>query len=164
MSSKLAELFRASGGAPVLLAGGLVHMMYEVTGLVDAHGLRIEFLQPSPARPQALRLKARDGFIELNGQLLDDVVLWSDSAPESVVARFHPRGSEKSMSLRIWNAWRDDAGAMQSWIGNAGILIDELPNKITVLKCSDGFDGPTFDDLVARLELIQVGAPQRQDA
>lgn len=65
------------------------------------------------------------------------------------------------MSVRIWNAWRDDAGTMHAWIGNAGILIEELPNKVTILRCSDGFGGPAFDDLVVRLKLSEEeGTPR----
>ena len=155
MTGTLAERFQASGGAPVEWGNQLVHM-YEVLELRASTAMRIEFLELSPARPQALRLKTRGGRLELNGQLLDDIVLWSDSAPEVVVATAHPDKSGKPMSVRVWNAWRDAEGTMQAWIGNAGMLIEGDSNTGLVLRCSDGFDEPTFSDLVAKLALASV--------
>lgn len=153
MGPKLAELFQASRGKPVDWAGQLVHMMFELTGPTADQELLIQFGQPAPARPQALRIRARGGLVELNGQELDDVVLWSDSAPQTVVIGFRPAKADEPMTVRIWNAWRDTAGTMQAWIGNSGMLIEERDNGSTVLKCSDGFDDPNFDDLVAALSV-----------
>lgn len=150
MSRKLADLFRESRGKPIVLAGREVHMMYEFAGPAAQDELSIRFAPPSPARDQALRIRADGGLLEVNGQALEDVVLWSDSTPELVVVGFQPAGDK--MSLRIWNAWRDPAGTMQAWIGNAGILVEHHHGS-TVLRCSDGFDDPTFDDLVATLTL-----------
>lgn len=153
MVTKLAELFQASGGKPVDWAGHLVHMMYELAGPTAGQELVIQFGQPAPARPQALRIRARGGFVELNGQELDDVVLWSDSAPQKVVVGFRPVKADEPMTVRIWNAWRDTAGTMQAWIGNSGMLIEERDDGSTVLRCSDGFEDPSFDDLVAELSV-----------
>lgn len=153
MGIKLAELFQASGGKPVDLAGHLVHMMYELTGSTSDQELVIQFGQPAPARPQALRIRARGGLVELNGQELDDVVLWSDSAPQKVRVGFRPVKEGEPMTVRIWNAWRDNAGTMQAWIGNSGMLIEERDDGSTVLRCSDGFEEPSFDDLVAELRV-----------
>jgi hypothetical protein len=152
VSTKLADLFQASRGEPVEWDGQDVHMMYELAGPAADQELLIRFGQPSPARGQALRIRARGGLLEVNGQALDDVVLWSDSTPESVVVGFRPARADKPMTVRIWNAWRDPAGTMQAWIGNSGMLIEEHGGS-TVLRCSDGFDDPTFDDLVALLSL-----------
>jgi hypothetical protein len=37
---------------------------------------------------------------------------------------------------------------MQAWIGDAGMVVEEPAPGVLVLRCSDGFDAPTFDDLV----------------
>jgi hypothetical protein len=154
MATSLSELFQASGGKPIQWEDQLVHMMFEFADLDAGKELRIDFSQPNPARPEALRLKSRGGSLELNGKLLDDVVLWSDSAPHSVFAGLHPKRAGQPMSVRVWNAWRDELGTMQAWIGNSGMLIEELRDHVTMLRCSDGFDDPSFDDLVARVEVV----------
>lgn len=152
MSARLAERLAAAQGAPIEVDGKLVHMMFELPPISDAAELHIE-LETDSARPQAVRLKARGGKLLLNDQLVDDVVLWSDTAPPSVTASLRPQSSGKPMTLRVWNAWRDPAGTMQAWIGDAGMLVEEPAPGAVVLRCSDGFDAPSFDDLIVRLEL-----------
>ena len=152
METKLSDLFENSRGKPVEWAGHLVHMMYEMTGLTADQELLIQFEQPAPARPQALRIRARGGFVELNGEF-DDVAIWSDHAPEKVVMGFRPVKAGEPMTIRIWNAWRDPAGTMQAWIGNSGMLIQERDDGSTLLRCSDGFDDPSFNDLVVALSV-----------
>ena len=128
-------------------------MMFELPPIDEPTELRIT-LETAAARPQAVRLKARGGRVVINDQPDDDVVLWSDTAPSVLVASLRPQSSRKPMTLRIWNAWRDPAGVMQAWIGDAGMLVEEQSPGDLVLRCSDGFDAPTFDDLVVRLKLI----------
>jgi hypothetical protein len=127
-------------------------MLYEFPPIDGPMELRIT-LEASQSRPQAIRLKARAGTIWLNDQPLDDVVLWSDSMPPVVTAALRPQSSEEPMTLRVWNAWRDPTGTMQAWIGDAGMIIEEPSPDTVVLHGSDGFDAPTFDDLVATFVL-----------
>jgi len=127
--------------------------MYELPAIGDGTSLRIDFEDPNPARPQGLRLEVRGGTLEIAGNDLTDVVLWSDSAPKSVRATV--KATRGSVNLRLWNCWRDPAGSVQAWIGNAGILVSETTTGI-VLRCSDGFDDVTFGDLVAA---VQIDAP-----
>lgn len=148
--AQLAERFQESRGAPVDWQGRSVHMMHEMVVSAD-ETLAIKFSELSPARPQALRLKALNGRLEVNDQLLGDVVLWSDSSPERVVAAVHPKDGRGTVVVRVWNAWRDTAGTMQAWIGNAGMLVDIDGDGTVHLRCSDGFDDPTFEDLVAKI-------------
>jgi hypothetical protein len=152
MSARLAERFTAAQGAPIEVDGKLVHMMFELPPIDGAAELHVE-LETDSARPQAVRLKARGGKLLLNEQLVDDVVLWSDTAPPAVTASLRPQSSATPMTLRVWNAWRDTAGTMQAWIGDAGMLVEEEGPGVVVLRCSDGFDAPTFDDLIVRLVL-----------
>jgi hypothetical protein len=150
MTEKLAERFQAAQGAPVEVDGQTAHMMYELPPVTEPARLRIT-LTVNAERPEGVRLKARNGTVVVNDQELDDVVLWSDSAPPEVLAELRPAG-KKPMSLRVWNVWRDSTGAMQAWIGDAGMLVEDDDGRVT-LRCSDGFDRPSFDDLVAELAL-----------
>ena len=144
MAERLAERFTAARGAPVELDGRLVHMLHELPALTAPAELRIT-LRASAPRPQGLRLRARGGRLIVAGQALDDVVLWAGTAPPEVVVALRPAGA---MTVRAWNVWRDAAGTMQAWIGDAGMLIDD-----GVLRCSDGFAPPSFTDLEVTLAL-----------
>jgi len=48
----LAEMFRASDGKPVYLDGHRVHMMIEVTGIVDSTPVALDFASSNSAAPQ----------------------------------------------------------------------------------------------------------------
>jgi hypothetical protein len=155
MSERLADRFKAARGAPIEVDGELVEMMHELSSIETPTELRVEMVTSS-SRPQGLRLKARDGDIALDEQVLDDVVLWSDTAPPLVIAELRP-STDKAMSLRVWNVWRDDAGTMQAWIGDAGLVAGDERSGTLTLRCSDGFDAPDFADLLVDLTL----APRR---
>jgi hypothetical protein len=148
--ARLAERLAAAHGAPIEVDGKLVHMLFELPPIDVPAQLRIA-LRAGSARPQAVRLKVREGTLLVSGERADDVVLWSDSAPPVVTASVRPLSAGKPATLRVWNAWRDPAGTMQAWIGDAGMLVEEPGPGEFVLRCSDGFDAPTFDDLVVRL-------------
>jgi hypothetical protein len=144
MAERLAERFQAARGAPIELDGRLVHMLHELPPLTAPARLRIG-LRTSAPRPQGLRLRARGGELVVGGRALDDVVLWSDTAPPEVVLGLRPAGT---LTVRLWNVWRDGAGTMQAWIGDAGMLVEDGR-----LRCSDGFDRPSFGDLEVALAL-----------
>jgi hypothetical protein len=57
------------------------------------------------------------------------------------------------MLVRAWNVWRDDSSTIGAWVGNAGMLIEDLGDSRVRLCCSDGFGEPTFDDLVVDMRV-----------
>jgi hypothetical protein len=148
MTEKLSDLFERARSPSVTWNGQVVHSMYEMPA-DEGTVLRIEFADPNPARPQGLRLKVRGGSLRFEDRELDDVVLWSDSAPRVVTAGVRP--NRGNAVVRVWNCWRDPADTVQAWIGNAGMLVEETANGV-VLRCSDGYDDATFDDLVVVID------------
>jgi hypothetical protein len=149
---RLAEELAAAQGGPIERDGQLVRMLYELPPVTAATTLRIT-LKAGAARPQALRLKARGGSVRVNDQLLDDVVLWTETAPSELVLELVPKSAKKPLILRAWNAWRDPAGTTQAWIGDAGLVVSDQGAGTVTLACSDGFDAVDFTDLVATLTL-----------
>lgn len=143
-------------GEPIEVDGKLVRMMFELPPIHAAAELTIELATLS-CRPQGVRLKVRDGNVVLNDQVLDDVVLWSDTAPPTVTAQLRPRSNRKPLNLRVWNVWRDAAGTMQAWIGDAGLVVEDEQDGSAILGCSDGIAEPSFDDLRVKLTLLQSG-------
>jgi hypothetical protein len=148
MEANLSERFAQSRGRPIRLGDLEVHMIYERrVGPGDSIRVRRAAAKPSPV--QALRLKTEMGKLLVHGQALEDVVLWSDTAPnETILVAEVPK---KGTTLKIWNAWRDSHGTMQAWIGDAGMLIQEERDRVR-LRCSDGMGGVCFDDLVVEVE------------
>lgn len=149
--TKLAQRFQAAKGAPIEVDGQTVQMMYELAPLSEPAELRVA-LETSSSRPQGLRLKARNGEIVVKDQALEDVVLWTDTAPPETVSELRPNG-KKPLAIRVWNVWRDEAGTMQAWIGDAGLVVEDEGSGTVTLRCSDGYDEPSFDDLRVKLTL-----------
>lgn len=151
MVERLAERFIKADGAPIEVDGKLVHMMFELPPIRRSTELRVQ-LKTDSERPQGLHMKARGGKLDINDQVADDVILWSDTAPGTVMAGMRPRSPSKPMAVRVWNAWREPEGTISAWTGDAGIVVEERAPGDVVLHCSDGVGAPTFDDLVVALE------------
>lgn len=110
----------------------------------------IQFLAIKKVPTQGLRLRIEKASIEVENQHLTDLVLWTDTAPDTVT--FEVSGKAEH-TLKIWNVWRID-GIMQAWVGNTGMVISNNDGG-TTLRCSDGTQNVSFDDLVAHLKFRQ---------
>jgi hypothetical protein len=87
--------------------------------------------------------------LDFSGRLLDDVILWTDTAPaESRIPIVRTKGA---LRLRMWNVWRGRADATQAWIGNAGLIVTRIDSQNYLLECSAGPGEPSFDDLHVRV-------------
>jgi hypothetical protein len=157
--AKLSDLFVLSDGAPIERAGDLVHLMYDVP-VEPNQRITCTFLEASILRPQGLRAKVINGNLllgsrvydnVLDSRVYDNVVFWSDTAPSVVRFEVLPGGDADALTLRLWNAWRDTGDVFQAWIGNAGIVVEDHGQSLT-LHCSDGWNGPNFHDLVVRVD------------
>ncbi len=95
-------------------------------------------------------MKVDKGRLRVADQELADVVLWRESAPNEVELTI--AGAKAPTTMKIWNVWRDDAGTMQAWIGNSGMVIDREGDS-SILHCSDGSDGFDPTALLARVSI-----------
>lgn len=148
MKQSLSERFARDRGAPQQVDGQTVHGIFrhKITSGQRVHIRRIQCVA-SPV--QGLRLKVDQGSLLVNGQKLKDVVLWADSAPAEVHAICQSRSP--SVELKAWNCWRDSAGTMNAWIGDAGMVVEEIGNRAR-LKCSGGEHPFSPVDLEIELE------------
>jgi hypothetical protein len=154
MKEQLAELLVASHGQPVKWGDHVVHGFYEISGLAAGARLTIEFLCVVPPLPQSLALSCKGGRLEVNGQDLKEIGLWSDTVPALVVAVARPASRKRPLSVQLWNEWRDEDGVVQAWIGNAGMIIEEEEDHM-ILRCSNGEGEATFDDLVVEVTITR---------
>lgn len=94
-------------------------------------------------------MSIKKGQLTVDGQTMNRLVLWTDTAPEVVQVVCRP--PKAGAVLRAWNNW-DRNGTMMAWLGNAGMLVEDQ-NDCVVLRCSDGIGPPDFEDLVVELRL-----------
>jgi hypothetical protein len=141
----LSELLAAAKGTPISFNGKTIRGIFQ-RDTKNLSSVTIHFVKFAPTPLQGLRLKHSKGNLEVNGQLVREVILWTDTAPQTVVVGL----PTKEGTFKAWNAWRDERGTTQAWMGNAGMEIIERPDGVR-LYCSDGEGPPNFEDLVVDL-------------
>jgi hypothetical protein len=77
------------------------------------------------------------------------LLVWTREAVRPVRFRID---SEAPGTLRLSNCWRGPHGAVQTWLANAGMLVERLSEHVVRLRCSAGPGEVDFDDLVVRVE------------
>jgi hypothetical protein len=151
MQRNLAEQIAHARGAPIRVGDVDVYGLYRIP-VSRGQAIRVRRVTAVSWPTQGLRLKLDAGLISIGGQNLGDIVLWADSAPEEVELTCNTTG-ERGI-LKLWNAWRDERGATQAWIGNAGIVVEPHGDLVT-LRCSDGVGDVHFGDLVVVIAQIE---------
>lgn len=141
VSDSLSQLFDRSRSNSIDWQGMTVVPMVQLA-VRNGSRVRVRRLGSSPLRAQALKMAVDSGELSVNGVANPSLALWSHTAPGDLEVRVEGTGR----MLDLWNAWSLD-GVDNSWLGNAGIIVDEHASGLT-LQCSDGVGEPDFGDLV----------------
>lgn len=147
VATTLGEQFVRSRGKPIEYKGQTVHAIYELA-ISRGQRLTIWFRSVRPQPRQGLRLVINKGTLDINGEQLKDVVLWTDTAPE--IVEVHALPPRSGGTLKIWNTWIGSLGSMDAWTGNSGMLVEPTTDGV-VLRCSAGIGEPDFSELVVEI-------------
>jgi hypothetical protein len=145
MADTLSKLFQASKGEPITISGKLVHGIYKREVKADSV-FKINRISHSNDIVQGLRIKCDKGKLAVNGQILTEIILWTDTSPTEVEIKLL---SKSDVTVKFWNVWRCKE-LVQAWVGNAGFYIEEGESK-AILECSHGEGGVNFNDLVVEI-------------
>ena len=146
----LADLFWESDGKPVMYGDRLVNAA--VFRHVTMPGrFVVRFIKAVKTPPQALSIDIDRGKLLIEGVEASNMIIRLDTSPKIVDVRYFP--SRRGDRIGIYNSWINKKGGIDSWIVNAGMVVEESGNKM-VLRCSDGLGEPTFDDLVVEIEFL----------
>jgi hypothetical protein len=148
MSESLAARFARDKGAPQEVGDDIAHAIYKRQ---VRPGMKVVIsLAPGKTDPvQGLCMKVQGGKLKVEESVASDIVLWTDSAPPTVIAEVLQTKGE-SGELRVWNCWRGRHGSTDAWLGDAGMVVVE-DGEVVELQCSDGRPLFTKTDLVVRL-------------
>ena len=149
MTETLSSIFQRTRGAPIEVAEGLAQPIFQKKIRAGRSRFLARRLKSSKQLVSGLRLKVVKGELEVNNQRHSEIILWSDTSPESV---FFTVVSKKACELKVWNVWRVN-DIVQAWVGNAGIVISE-EGCITKLECSGGTEVVDFSTVVFQIESI----------
>ena len=147
----LDQLSKANSGQPIEYEGRRLHWTYTIAVTKEAM-LTLLFLRAAERPVQGIGIKAEKCRLEIAGTRGTDIALWADTAPRRVPMRVsNPRNGAL---LRFWNQWRDEKhGTTMYRLNNAAMEVLPQPDGSVLFRCSDGWLGPDFDDLVFQTEM-----------
>jgi hypothetical protein len=147
MSETLSLRFQQSNGVPLEIDGHIVRQIVRIEIPAAKQNFVIRRIRSKEQPVSGLRLKAANGKIEVNGQRQSEIILWTDTSPESVEISVI---SKSGCELKAWNVWKTES-VVQAWVGNSGIIVAEEKETIR-LECSDGSGEADFSDFVVELQ------------
>lgn len=143
----LGSRFIESGGEAIELEGQLVHMSY-VMGPMPAGVLKLRMRAKGDLVEQGVGISADGGWLTINDEKSKQFALWTATAPQPVAIVAKPLRGRDSLTVRIWNIWKDPRwGSTMAWVSNAGLLVESVSAAAVRLHASAGPGGPTFGDL-----------------
>jgi len=153
LAKTLAEILANAKGGPIDCQGKSVMMSYKIP-VAKGQEVEIEFLQYNETYQQGFEVSIdqRKGFIEVNGQRLNAPVFWTNTAPKTFSFKCFPKKPEGLMN--IWNVWQniEYKENIDSWIGNAGLYVEQMEDGELIFHCSNGMDQVNFEDLVFKMK------------
>lgn len=149
MNETLSSRFQKNNGAAIEVDGRAVRPLIEIEVVEDEKSFLVRRKVAKAWPIQGIRIKAKKGEIEVNGQLHSEIILWADTSPDSVEITVR---SKSGCQLKIWNVWRMDE-IVQAWVGNSGVATSESGGEM-LLECSDGTGEVDFSSIVVGFEAI----------
>lgn len=135
---RLSDLYAAAKTNRIYWHDQIVFGMLRIT---VQRRFKIRFLESVAEPPQGVRLNSRHKM-SVQGGASKLIAVWSEGDREIEVTL--PVATPQE--IKVSNIWRYSNGAIQTWYGNYGMLVQR--DKGTVeFRCSDGRNYPTFDDL-----------------
>ena len=138
----LAERFLQEGARSIDHDARVVHSAVPID-IPARCTISVHRLTARTDRVQVVNLRLEAGSLQVNGARGPALRLRADTAPERVTLI---ASADEPTTLWVWNGWIDQ-GLPQAWVGEAAIEHD-LDGDRHTLRCSDGLDHPSFDDLV----------------
>jgi hypothetical protein len=138
-----AERFAQSKGQPIDVVGCTVHTIYRRKAYTRL-SIKIRWLRQVDAPVQGVSMSLEGGALRVADSRAKDIVLWTDSAPDEVTLTCEGRNVHE---LTLWNCWRDDRGVTQAWVGNSGMIFEEIEAGRVRFRCNSRPE-VTFQDLV----------------
>jgi hypothetical protein len=158
--TEFATLFVQAKTDSIIVDGRRIHSILHIRVEVPSL-LRVRRLHASSDPVPGLRVKTYDGTAILNGEKLQELVFWSDTAPAEEEIKIIPK-RKKIADVTLLNGWRhyrDGCAIMYAWLANAGMLVEQSDNT-WILRCNSGPNKSlSFDDLVIEVNLTPQAKP-----
>jgi hypothetical protein len=145
----LADRFETAKGGVITFEGRELRRDF-IMPAQSGTTLFVDFLKSTNWPVQGLGLKAERCTLVVGGTTGKSIGLWTDTAPRRVEVRVDK--ARKGATIRFFNQWRDEKYASTMYhLNNAAMEIEQQSDGSVLLKCSDGWSEPNFEDLVVRI-------------
>ena len=144
----LAQKFAASFGAPVRVGDEWAQPIHRILAR-NGDGLCVRWIRQVEDPVQGLSISVDRGLLRVAGVESRDIVLWGDTAPAVSVLEVV---GDANREISIWNCWRIGDDGIQAWVGNAGMIVEEVADDSYRYRCNSGIE-LSFEDLVVEVTL-----------
>lgn len=153
MGKTIEQLFEESKGQPVMYKGQKV-VRIDCFPIKVGEKIKIVFESVNSKWDQAIRLKI-DKELKIENEKGKSFALWKYNAPKEIIVECT---KTKIGILYVYNGWDTGDGSTDSWLGNSGMIVEECENGRRY-RCNDGYPDDDFDDLIFRIERINLSCP-----
>ena len=151
MTRTLADRFDEAKGAPIDYSGRSLHKSLKLP-VSTGDSLELRFLRSSDRPVQGVGLKCENCRVKIAGIVAASAALWRETASDHVAIDIV--NARNAAQLILFNQWRDEKhGSTMYHLNNAAMEIVEQPDAALLLRCSDGWGEPDFQDLVVELRV-----------
>ncbi len=144
------DLFQESKGQPIVYQGKTI-VMVDHFPTEGAKQFRLVFEECNAQWRQGAALEI-EGKFKVNGQTIrNGIILWHDTAPQ--IVEFEVMG--KPSTIQVKNVWDTGNGLIHSWHNGAAMIVEPVPFGRRY-RCNDGFADDDFNDIIFRLERVEI--------
>jgi hypothetical protein len=144
-----AEQFAATKGGPIHYDRRELHWTYWLA-VNGGDEIALRFLRSADSPLQGIGIKAEKCHVQVANVTAKSLGLWTDTAPKDVLLRVVK--AKRGARVGFFNQWRDEKyGSTMYHLNNAAMEIQPQPDGSALLRCSDGWGEPDFNDLVLTL-------------
>ncbi len=142
------ELFRGSGGLPIIYKGQVVQLV-DTIPVAGSAQIRVVFESTNSHWKQGVHLST-NGTFEVNGQTIaGSILLWENTAPACVSLQVNSTDGK----CFVKNVWDVGDGVVHSWHNGAAMVVENC-GAYRRYRCNDGRDSDDLNDLVIRIESL----------
>lgn len=154
MVKTLADHFAETRGAAIQYLGRQLHKSLELA-VRTGDSLELRFVRSTESPVQGVGLKCKHCRVGIAGTAAANVALWRDTAPDCVTVNV--LNAKNAAQVVLFNQWRDEKhGSTMYHLNNAAIEILKQADGSLLLRCSDGWGAPNFEDLVLEVRVSEA--------
>ena len=144
-----ADQFQSTNGAPIRYDGRELHAKLNLQ-VKNGDTIELRFLRSAERPVQGIGITCGKCEIRVASTTAKRIGLWTDTALRTVTLEVVKAGTDAHVIF--FNQWRDEKyGSTMYRVNNAAMELVPQPDASILVRCSDGWGQPDFNDLVFQI-------------